>query len=128
MSLLDIAAAETSIKAGEIAAHHNIPASYLNNVLFELKRLGFVTSKKGVNGGYQLARTPDQINLLQLHQGLAGASALDRDGELLGALLWLHQLESRWLRELEHTSLSDIQRFLISLDGVIGADAEASSR
>lgn len=127
MSLLDIAAAETSIKAGDIAAHHSIPASYLNNVLFELRRLGLVTSKKGANGGYQLARTPDQINLLQLHQGLAGASALEHESGARGALLWLHQLEARWLSELERTYLSDIQNFLVTDSHLSRFDVNTSS-
>jgi Rrf2 family protein len=108
LSLHEIAAADTSLKAAEIAALHNIPISYLNNVLFELRRLGFVTSKTGSRGGYQLALPPQEINLLRLHQGLAGAAGLDRQGAA-GALLWLHQIEDRWLDELERTSLTDVQ-------------------
>ena len=109
MSLLEIAAAESSVKAGDIAAVHGIPGSYLNNVLFELRRLGHVTSKKGANGGYRLARPPEEINLLRLHQGLAGAAGLGREVQTSGALLWLQELENRWLSELERTYLSDLQ-------------------
>lgn len=109
MSLLEISAAESSVKAGEIAAAHGIPGSYLNNVLFELRRLGLVTSKKGSNGGYRLARPPEEINLLKLHQGLAGAAGLEREFHTSNALLWLQKLENRWLSELEGTFLSDLQ-------------------
>jgi Rrf2 family protein len=109
LSLHEIAAADTSLKAAEIAALHNIPSSYLNNVLFELRRLGFVTSKTGSRGGYQLALPPQEINLLRLHQGLAGAAGLDRQADAAGALLWLQQIEDRWLDELERTSLTDVQ-------------------
>jgi len=109
VSLHEIAAAESSLKAAEIAALHNIPCSYLNNVLFELRRLGFVTSKTGSRGGYQLALPPQEINLRRLHQGLAGATALERQGDAVGALLWLQQIEDRLLDELERTSLTDVQ-------------------
>ena len=109
MSLHEIAAAETSLKAAEIVALHNIPSSYLNNVLFELRRLGFVTSKTGSRGGYQLAVPPQEINLRRLHQGLAGATGLDRQADAVGTFLWLQQVEDRWLAELERTSLADVQ-------------------
>ena len=109
LSLHEIAAADTSLKAAEIAALHNIPSSYLNNVLFELRRLGFVTSKTGSRGGYQLALPPQEINLRRLHQGLAGATGLDRQGEAVGTFLWIQQIEDRWLAELERTSLADVQ-------------------
>jgi DNA-binding IscR family transcriptional regulator len=81
----------------------------LNNVLFELRRLGFVTSKTGSRGGYQLALPPQEINLRRLHQGLAGATGLDRQGEAVGTFLWIQQIEDRWLAELERTSLADVQ-------------------
>jgi Rrf2 family protein len=109
VSLHEIAAADTSLKAAEIAALHNIPSSYLNNVLFELRRLGFVTSKTGSRGGYQLALPPQEINLRRLHQGLAGATGLDRQADAVGTFLWLQQVEDRWLAELERTSLADVQ-------------------
>ena len=109
MRLHEIAAADSSLKAAEIAALHNIPSSYLNNVLFELRRLGFVTSKTGSKGGYQLAIPPQEINLRRLHQGLAGAAGLDRHADAVGTFLWLQQMEDRWLAELERTSLADVQ-------------------
>lgn len=114
VSLLEMATTQSSVKAAEIAASHNIPSSYLNNVLFELRRLGLVTSKKGANGGYRLAQAPEDINLLRLHQGLAGATGVNRAGERSGALIWLHQLENRWLNELEATHLSDLQHWVVA--------------
>jgi Rrf2 family protein len=111
VSLLEIAAAQGSLKAAEIARRHGIPGSYLNNVLFELRRLGLVTSKKGSNGGYRLARPPEEINLLSLHRGLAGGGCPDQQPEGGRFLAWLRQLEERWLAELERTSLADVCRF-----------------
>lgn len=110
VSLVEIAAAPRSLKAAEIAALHGIPASYLNNVLFELRRLGLVTSRKGSNGGYQLARPAAEINLLSLHRGLAGGGGPDRQPGEDGALAWLQHCERRWLAELEGTSLADVSR------------------
>ncbi len=110
VSLLEIAAAQGSLKAAEIARRHGIPGSYLNNVLFELRRLGLVTSKKGSNGGYRLSRPPEEINLLSLHRGLAGGGSPDPQPEGGRALAWLRQLEERWLAELDRTSLADVDR------------------
>jgi hypothetical protein len=47
--------------------------------------------------------------LRRLHQGLAGATGLDRQADAVGTFLWLQQVEDRWLAELEKTSLADVQ-------------------
>ena len=52
----------------------------------------------------------ENINLLSLHQGLAGSVEPQRNGQLTGAILWLQELENRWLSELERTNLLDVQR------------------
>ena len=50
-----------SVKA--IAARQNLPAPYLEKLLIEMRRAGLVNSIRGVNGGYQLGRSPAQISL-----------------------------------------------------------------
>lgn len=47
----------------EVAAAQNIPENYLRRLLIELKRGGLVTSQKGPNGGYLLARHPSRITM-----------------------------------------------------------------
>jgi Rrf2 family protein len=128
ISLLEIAAAEVGLRASTIAERHNLSVRYLANVLTDLKRLGLVTSQKGPNGGYVLCKTPAAINLLALHQGLAGSgrtpAAVNGDGGTaqeagakaggsLAADRWLAAVEDRWHRELANTSLDDIKELAL---------------
>ena len=50
----------------EIAAAQNIPENYLRRLLIELKRGGLVSSQKGPNGGYLLARPPARISMAEV--------------------------------------------------------------
>lgn len=47
----------------DIAAARDIPRKFLETILGELRNAGFVVSRKGKDGGYRLARSPDQINM-----------------------------------------------------------------
>ncbi|MCM8823386.1 MAG: Rrf2 family transcriptional regulator [Candidatus Omnitrophica bacterium] len=47
----------------EMAERLDIPVKFLEQVLLELKRGGFVESKRGKVGGYFLAKPPSQIKL-----------------------------------------------------------------
>jgi Rrf2 family protein len=47
----------------KIASRQGLPVRYLEQLLLTLKRAGFLLSKRGVNGGYSLAKPPTQITL-----------------------------------------------------------------
>jgi Rrf2 family protein len=47
----------------EIAQRHHIPLKYLEQILLELKRGGVLESRRGVHGGYTLARGPESISV-----------------------------------------------------------------
>ena len=47
----------------EMAKRLDIPTKFLEQVLLDLKRGGFVESKRGKVGGYLLARRPQEIKL-----------------------------------------------------------------
>ena len=47
----------------EIAELHGIPFKYLEQILFSLKRGGILKSRRGVRGGYTLARPPEEISI-----------------------------------------------------------------
>ncbi|WP_421658615.1 Rrf2 family transcriptional regulator [Leptothermofonsia sp. ETS-13] len=53
-----------SVKA--IAQRQDLPAPYLEKLLIEMRRAGLVKSIRGVQGGYQLARSPAKISLGQI--------------------------------------------------------------
>src|SRR5579885_2015956 len=47
----------------DVATRHHIPLKYLEQILLELKRGGVLESRRGVHGGYTLARPPAQISV-----------------------------------------------------------------
>ncbi len=49
-----------------IAIRQGLPAPYLEKLLIELRQAGLVNSSRGAQGGYQLARSPAHISLVQI--------------------------------------------------------------
>lgn len=47
----------------EISASEAIPRKFLERILLDLKKAGFLTSKSGVGGGYSLLRPAGEISL-----------------------------------------------------------------
>lgn len=56
----------------QIAAQHNIPDRYLEQLLATLRRCGLVRSQRGAKGGYFLAKEPWKITLLEIINCLEG--------------------------------------------------------
>jgi len=60
----------TSVK--EIAERTHLPQPYLEQILLSVKGAGLVRSKRGVGGGYVLARPPTQITLADIIAAVEG--------------------------------------------------------
>ena len=60
----------------EIAQKARVPQKFLEQILRELKQVGFVDSKKGLGGGYFLKLDPRRITLGQVIRTMSGAVAL----------------------------------------------------
>jgi Rrf2 family protein len=74
----------------EIGARHHIPLKYLEQILLELKHAGILESRRGVHGGYTLARAPKDISVGEVlrivdGQGFAESSCAHAE-ERLGAV------------------------------------------
>lgn len=54
------------ILARKIAEETHIPMNYLSKLLHELKRAGYLEAARGRNGGYRLAREPEDIRLTEI--------------------------------------------------------------
>jgi Rrf2 family protein len=61
---------------GDIAKRERIPSKFLELILLELKKKGFLQSKKGKGGGYYLTRLPETISVGALIRALDGPLAL----------------------------------------------------
>ncbi|MDB6167519.1 MAG: transcriptional regulator, BadM/Rrf2 family [Verrucomicrobia bacterium] len=55
-----------------LAKAEAIPANFLAQILCELRENGLITSKRGTQGGYALARPPDQITLYDIMKAIDG--------------------------------------------------------
>ena len=69
----------TSVR--DIAERTGLPQPYLEQILLALKGAGLVRSKRGVGGGYVLAREPTEITLGQIVSAVDGPIAAGDFGE-----------------------------------------------
>jgi len=63
------------VRIRTISQQQNIPKRFLEQILNDLKSAGLVQSKRGVAGGYRLARRPEKISLAAVVRHVDGALA-----------------------------------------------------
>ncbi|RDW16399.1 transcriptional regulator [Oceanobacillus arenosus] len=63
------------INIGEISEETLVPVNYLEQILLQLKRNGYIQSKRGVNGGYKLSRNLNDIIIGDVIRNLEGPLA-----------------------------------------------------
>jgi Rrf2 family protein len=61
-----------------IAHRHAIPVPFLTKICARLATEGILRSQRGVNGGVQLARPADEINLLEVVEAIDGPITFNR--------------------------------------------------
>jgi Rrf2 family protein len=66
---------EGPIKGDRIAQAQGIPLKFLENILGDLKHAGLVRSQRGVEGGYWLARPPEEIAVADVVRAVEGPIA-----------------------------------------------------
>lgn len=67
---------EGNILTSEIAESEKIPKKFLEQILLELKRAGYVNSHQGYHGGYYLKVSPKSITVADIYRLFDGAIAL----------------------------------------------------
>ncbi len=107
----------TSVR--DIADRTGLPQPYLEQILLALKGAGLVRSKRGVGGGYVLARSPDEISLAQIVAAVDGPivagdfgephenGACDHEGQCILLSVW-SELGEQIRTQLEALSLADM--------------------
>ena len=89
-AVLDLAmhsSKENAIALSAIAERQNISISYLEQLIAKLKKAGIVQSTRGAQGGYALAKAPEDISVGEILRALEGSlspvdcSAVDGEGE-----------------------------------------------
>ena len=118
-ALLTLAASDRSMSAEHLAQDQELPAKFLGAILSDLRRGGLVTSQRGPEGGFRLARDPDEVTVADVLRVVSGPMAgvrgmrpetLHYEGEA-------SHLRDVWiavrgtLREvLEHVTLGEVLR------------------
>ena len=107
----------TSVR--DIAERTALPQPYLEQILLALKGAGIVRSKRGVGGGYTLARDPSQITLGEIVSAVDGPIAVgdfgephqdgacDHEGQCVLLAVWAG-ISSRIRNQLDSFTLADI--------------------
>lgn len=73
--VLGLGYGEHVVRIQTISQQQNIPKRFLEQILNDLKSSGVVESKRGVAGGYRLARPPQAIDLASVVRHIDGALA-----------------------------------------------------
>lgn len=116
---LTLGGADSPVAVRDIAEQTCLPQPYLEQIFLALKVAGLVKSKRGVGGGYQLAKDPRDITLGMIVRVVDGPVALgdfglphedgacDHNGQCVLLSIWnavgtrmRHQLESYTLAEV----------------------------
>ena len=107
----------TSVR--DIAERTGLPQPYLEQILLALKGAGIVRSKRGVGGGYVLAREPAEITLGEIVSAVDGPIALgdfgapheggacDHEGQCVLLAVWAG-ISSEIRAQLDSFTLADI--------------------
>ncbi len=107
----------TSVR--DIAERTGLPQPYLEQILLALKGAGLVRSKRGVGGGYVLARDPAEITLAQIVSAVDGPiqagdfgqphtdGSCDHEGQCVLLAIW-HDVGGHMRALLEAYSLADL--------------------
>lgn len=114
-----------------VAESETLPLSYLEHLVAKLRQAGLVSSVRGAHGGYRLARTASEIEMLEVVQALEGPITpmecfqVDREGRVLCShesdgdracatkLLWT-RVQGGINKALTGTTLEDLVEFASS--------------
>jgi|TARA_Y100000310_G_scaffold339035_1_gene430458 Rrf2 family iron-sulfur cluster assembly transcriptional regulator len=119
---------QTPRSVRDIADQTSLPQPYLEQILLALKGAGLVRSKRGVGGGYVLAREPGTILLSQIVSAVDGPivagdfiephtdGACDHEGQCVLLTIWA-SAGSHMRRYLDSFTLEDIARMARGQEG-----------
>jgi Rrf2 family protein len=74
-ALLELAASDSPLKAETLAEAQELPTKFLASILNDLRRAGLVSSRRGLAGGYRLARPARKISVADVMRAIDGPLA-----------------------------------------------------
>lgn len=109
--------ADTPRKVEQIAQAQEIPISFLENILAQLRSAGIVRSQRGPDGGYRLAKPAEQLTLATVLRAVEGPlvgirglrpEEIDYPGSAVALKqVWL-AVRANLRKVLEHVTVADV--------------------
>lgn len=106
------------VQRAEIARRQHIPESYLDHLLAQLRRDGFVRSTRGPGGGHELSRPAEEMCLLHVLECLEGSlaplacledDAPEHEHNALCGQQWVwREIYDETRRRLQEVSIADL--------------------
>ncbi len=105
------------VRVKSIAAEEGIPQKFLGGILLDLKRARFLSSRRGNDGGYALARAPEAIFVGEVMRDgplapMASAAELrelmERNPRRIGFYAMVLDVRNAVSEILDKTSLADV--------------------
>ena len=110
---------DPSVSSHEVGARQQISPKYVGQLLAQLRASGLVRSVRGQGGGFQLARPPQKVTLLDVVQAFEGSlapvpcvddpSTCSRSARCAARDLWC-ELKEAAEKPLRRTTLADLAR------------------
>lgn len=98
------------VKIADIARRQQIPQKFLELILAGLKQSGFVDSRRGAEGGYLLARSPDTITVGDVLKSVENVKSGPRQqGDDPFTPIW-HRVDKAVSDVLDQTTFGDMAR------------------
>jgi len=113
-AVLDLTLTATTgqpVRIADIALRQRIPQKFLETILADLKKSGFLESKRGAEGGYLLAKPAETITVGQVLRsvegGRTGRAALEEVGPL--EALW-DRVDGAVAAVIDKTTFAELAR------------------
>ena len=115
-------------KRKDISSNQDIPDSYLENILIDLKHNNVISSIRGAKGGFVLRKPPEKITMLEVFESLQGTislidcidtpSACNRNKRCVVRPVWedMQKAQERVLQNITIKSLLEKERELEVID------------
>ena len=93
----------------DIASRCDIPHQFLEQIFNRLGKAGIVKSTRGKNGGYELAKPPGQISVLQIVNALEGdIEFVNKSEEKNDVIVELFHEAEKSIKEILSASLAEL--------------------
>lgn len=99
------------IRIADVAMRQRIPQKFLETILSDLKKLGYLESRRGAEGGYMLARPANVLTVGEVLRGVEGGrtgrATLSEPGPLEG--FWT-RVDGAIAQVIDQTTFADLAR------------------